>query len=231
MQMNTVVDPVKILVIGGYGVGKSSIIRRVAELAFESRYVPTTGIDVVVLKAPLKDSASIEVSVIDVGAELLLAHPGSTMSLLCANGVDCIIVVADGGDATSILEVKRWLHLIIQHGGNKAEIRLIISKADIPAAEREFSPSKLSRVIKESIISGWSWTVSNPDFGDIDISRGCVEHQSAPEDIIRSIVHSILVQRAGNLCKLLPVPFRLEFVKYSTYPFQDVDKYFSTSSS
>lgn len=229
--MNSLVDPIKILLIGGYGVGKSSMLRRVAGLPYEAKYIATTGIDVLNLRVPLKEAASIDVSIIDVGAEFLLAHPGSTMSLLCANGMDCIIVVADSGDATSILEVNRWLNLITQHGSSKADIHLVISKADIPGPEREFCPSKLSNVIKESIITGWSWTVSNPDFGDIDVSRGCVEQQKPPEEVIRSIVHTILVQRAGNICKLLPVPFRLEFDKLSCFPFQDVDQYFSSASS
>lgn len=229
--MNSLVDPVKIILIGSGGVGKSSIVRRLAGHTFEDKYLPTTGIDVANMKVLLKDSAFVDVSIIDTGAELMQSCPGSTMSLLCAGGVDCAIIVADGGNARSILDVNRWLNLITQHGSNKLDIHLVISKADIPASGREFSPIKLSSVIKDSAIGGWSWTVSNPEFGDMDIARGCIEHQRAPEDVIRTIIHTVLVNRAGNVCKLFPVPFRLQFVQLTSFPFPDVDKYFSSATS
>lgn len=225
--MDNLADPIKILLIGGYGVGKTSFMRRVTGCPFLRVYKQTTGIEESTLRVELLQTTSISISIVDVGANLLCKHPGSTMSLFFAGDVDAVIVMADGDSMRSLVEIKRWLSLVATQGNCKALLHLVIHKADLYSDERKFSPASLSGIVRESVFSDWSWTVGCAEFGDVDLGRGEYEHQRSPDDVIRKIVHSILLKRRGNVCKLLPTRLLLKFVESKNYDFEDIDKYFA----
>lgn len=226
--MNNLVDPIKFIMIGGKGVGKTSILRRLAQEKF-SAAAKTDGLEVAEFVALLNHSASIHITVVDVSSSLLLAHPGSTMSSLFASEVDGVIIVADSENSNSIVEVKRWLDLVARQGATNMLHHLIIHKADVWQQDKHFCPHKLNRIVINSPFDDWSWTVGDPAFGDVDLKRGEYEHQRAPEDTLRKMVLSVLLKRQGNICRLLPVPLKIEFTKWTSHGFDEVDKYFASN--
>mmetsp|Transcript_104169 Transcript_104169/g.204321 ORF Transcript_104169/g.204321 Transcript_104169/m.204321 type:complete len:228 (+) Transcript_104169:88-771(+) len=227
--MNNLVDPIKIIIIGGKGVGKTAILRRLAQLQYSAILPKSEGLEVAEFSAQLNYSASINITVIDVSASLVVAHPGSTMSSLFATEVDGVVVVAESESTNSVVEVKRWLDLISRQGATHLVQHLIIHKADIWQRDEHFCPHKLNLIVQNSPFEDWSWTVGDPSFGDVDLRRGEFEHQRAPEDTLRRMVLSILLKRQGNVCKLLPVPLKIEFKKWNSYAFEEVDKYFANN--
>jgi hypothetical protein len=223
--MNNLVDPVNILVIGSIGVGKTTLLKRLANREYVSDDTPTAGLEVIDFRADLKHSASIRVSVIDVGASLLQSKQSElTFSRLFSTDIDGVCIVADGCKVQTILDVRYWLDLLAKQGVRNVVKHLIVNKADASPFDLQFSPRKLSSIVRASPLDDWSWTVGNAQFGDFDVSRGCVEHQRAPEDILRKMVVTILQKRQGNFCKLLPVPFELTFCKWTSYQASEIER-------
>jgi GTP-binding protein EngB required for normal cell division len=224
--MNNLVDPVNILMVGSHGVGKTSLLKRLANKSYVSDDAPTTGLEVIDFRADLKHSASIRVSIIDVGASMLQSKQSeSAFSQLFSTDIDGVCIVADGCKVQTILDVRYWLDLVAKQGVRSAVQHLIVNKADALPSELKFSPRKLSAIVRASPLDDWSWTVGNAEFGDFDVSRGSVEHQRAPEDVLRMMVLAILQKRQGNFCKLLPVPFELKYDNWTSYTVSEIEQF------
>ena len=224
--MNNLVDPITLLLIGGCAVGKTTFLRRLAGLEYCQLFQPTSGFNVGEFRVELKHNAHIIINIIDISSELLTKRMESIMPKFFAANLDAIIIVADSGNSQSFLDVNQWLELISRNMKRNIIKHLVVNKADIPISQRKFTPDKLSFLIKNSSLSGWSWTVGNPDFGDIDVSRGSYEHQKPPEDVLYSLILSILSNRQGNFCQLLTVPFKIDFLQLKHYDNNEIETYF-----
>lgn len=226
--MINLVDPVKILLCGGYGVGKTSIVGRLADANFNSVYEPTSGINVVEFTANLKHSANIAVTVIDLGADLVQTGTDTELIPLLATDIDGAIIVVDG---QNLKDVNFWIDMTNKLTKRKICKFLIVHKADMSKSDKTFVPTELNTLVLTAHLEGWALTVGHPDFADFDCTRGNIINQKSPEEVLRELVLTILLKRQSNFCKLLPVPFTIDYSHWSSYYCSaDVRRYIEHSS-
>lgn len=223
--MINLVDPVKILLCGGYGVGKTSLVSRLASKGFAREYQPTAGINVVEFSAKLKHSASIMVTVIDLGADLVLTQtdPELIPSITC--DIDGAFIVVDGQKSQYLKDVSYWIDMTINMNKRKIFKYLLVNKADMSESGKTFFPTELDALVQSASLEGWALTVGHPDLGDFDCSRGSIINQKSAEELLQKLVLTILLKRQSNFCKLLPVPFAIEFGRLTSYDYSEVHRY------
>jgi hypothetical protein len=231
--MNNLADPVKILLCGGAGVGKTSILRRLADFSFPEHYVQTSGLNVLEMRANLKNSASIKVLVYDLGSDLIQSGPGADATFLSVltSDTDGAMVVLNGSNPQSIKEADVWLEFLAKNTNKKISKYLLVHKADMPVETRVVTARTLDIFVAHEEIDGWSLTVGHPALGDCDMSRGSFTNQKPPEDVLSNLVLRILRKRQGNICRLVPVPFRMDFVQWSSYDESELDRKFVNNES
>lgn len=222
--MNNLVDPVKVLICGDHNVGKTAIAQRLANMNFPDRYAATSGLNDLEFIAELKHSASIRVSVVDIGADLFIQQGSCYLDILCAD-VDGVIVVVDGSKGNAAQEARDWLELLTRQTGPKVNKYIMVHKADMINLEASAPLDRMNELVRRKGIEGWALTVGHEELGDLVLSRGFPSRQKAPTDVLCSLVLSILLKRQSNFCKLLPVPFKIEFTKWTTYDYEDLDRY------
>jgi len=222
--MNNLVDPVKVLLCGDHSVGKTSIARRLADMKFPDQYAATSGLNDLEFIAELKHSASIRVSLVDIGADLFIQQGACYLDILCAD-VDGVIIVVDGSRGNAAQEARDWLELLTRQTGPKVNKYIMVHKADVISLHALGPLDRMNDLVRRTGIEGWALTVGHEELGDLVLSRGFPSRQKAPADVLRALVLSILLKRQSNFCKLLPVPFKIEFTKWTTYDYEDLDRY------
>jgi hypothetical protein len=196
---------------------------------FADQYLQTSGVNNLDFQAELKHSATIRVSVLDIGAELFIQNGSNYVNLLFMDA-DGVLIFVDGNKNDPVREVHAWLELLARQTTVNLNKYIVIHKAD---TFNTYSIGKLARLddfVKHAGIEGWAMTVGHQDLGDMVLSRGSAAYQKAPADVLRELVLGILLKRQSNFCKLLPVPFRIEFVKWATYDFEDLDRFVASLS-
>jgi len=227
--MNNLVDPVKILLCGDHNVGKTSIARRLASMKFPHLYSPTSGLNDLEFQAELKHNATIQISVLDVGADVFIQQGSGYIGLLWMD-VDGVIIVVDGSKSNVVSEAHNWVEHIAKQTSSHTKVFLVIHKADCLSEQTLGALNQIDNWIKRAEIESWALTVGHQDLGDLVLSRGYSMQQKAPADVLRNLVLNILLKRQSNFCKLLPVPFKIEFQKWTTYDYEDLDRYLSSSN-
>jgi len=226
--MNNVIDPIKILVCGGYEVGKTSVVRRLSGMQFPRDYSQTTGINHVDLVCVLKNNASVKINLIDVGADLIHSQiDNSSFFPVLLMDVDAVIIVFDSTSLQSLKESDEWLDFLSKSIVKPNFKYLLVHKADLPVDKRVITAENLDRFVKNMHIDGWCYSVGHPDLSDCctNGNRGSLVHQRAPEDILKKLVLKVLTCRQSNIYKILPVPFAVEFKSWITYDYEDLEKY------
>lgn len=227
--MNNLVDPVKVLICGDHNVGKTSIARRLGNMKFPNLYSPTSGLNDLEFQAELKHNATIQISVLDVGADVFIQQGSGYIGLLCMD-VDGVIIVVDGSSSDVMSDAHNWVELIAKVTNSQTKVCIIVHKADCLSAQTLGELDQMQNWIKRAEIESWALTVGHQDLGDLVLSRGFSMQQKAPADVLRSLVLNILLKRQSNFCKLLPVPFKIEFQKWTTYDYEDLDRHLSSAS-
>eukprot|EP00975_Prorocentrum_lima_P025066 5264119-Prorocentrum_lima.AAC.1 len=116
--MNTIVDPIKILLLGGYGVGKTALFHRLihgqpATLHYEPS---SAGAEVAIFHLPYS-SSSIKLILVDVAAELIMSRSDLLVTLF--HDAHAALIVVDCADKHSFQEADQWidrLHEVIPVG-------------------------------------------------------------------------------------------------------------------
>ena len=225
--MNNAIDPIKILVCGGYEVGKTSLVRRLAGMQFPRDYTQTTGINHVEFVCVLKNNASVKINLIDVGADLIHSQMDSSFFPVLLMDVDAVLIVFDSTSLQSLKESDEWLDFLSKSTVKPTFKYLLVHKADLPSENRVITALNLDRFVKNMHINGWSFTVGHPDLSDccVNNNRGALSQQRAPEDILRKLILRVLTSRQSNIYKVLPVPLAVEFKSWATYDYEDLEKY------
>jgi GTPase SAR1 family protein len=108
--MDTILDPIKILLCGGSGVGKTSIIRRLAGLPFQEEYSQTSGINIAEFVVPLKNKMhELKITIIDVGSELIHFQDDSNFTYILLNNVHAIVLLIDCTNMSSLKDLDNWM--------------------------------------------------------------------------------------------------------------------------
>lgn len=124
---------VKLLLIGNSGVGKSSMLLRFADNAFNETYINTIGIDFKTRLVDM-DSKRIKLQIWDTAGQ----ERFQSLQTLYYRGANGIVLVYDICDAKSFSSIQMWMAAIKQHASPDVAVMLVGNKAD-RASQRQVS--------------------------------------------------------------------------------------------
>ena len=228
--MNNLLDPVKILVCGGCEAGKTSILLRLADMEFPSTYEKTFGINVIECTAFLKHNATIKVTVIDIGANLVRTHGKTSLFSALVMNADGMLVVMNCINSHSISDTEQCIDRISKSMEKVISKHLLVHKADLLHKSGFYSTSAIEAFVAKTDMDDYALTVGHAELGDAVMNRGDFVHQKAPSEVLNKLVLAILLKRQSNFCKLVPVPFRIEFCKWTSYEVDELDEYISSQT-
>ncbi|MCP4763396.1 MAG: GTP-binding protein [archaeon] len=119
---------VKIIVVGDYQVGKTSLIRRYVDDSFSDNYISTIGVDITKKTIVLSDECSVNFLIWDIGGQMKQMAPYRKRFY---TGANAIFVVFDKTRKSTIENVKLWLDDFPQDLKNSAPKILIGNKNDL----------------------------------------------------------------------------------------------------
>jgi GTPase SAR1 family protein len=188
----------KLALCGGTGVGKTSILRRLAGGVFKESHEPTYGIN----KAAFKLGESLQdVQIWDIGADLLTSSYFAHQIFLA--DIDAAIFVVDAGSLKSLQDVDNWMGLLANFSWTSQIPKfLLVHKAD--CEEKVVNAEDLDTFVHSSGCLDWAFTVGSEEYCDFDPSRDHSRKQSSPIDVVRRIIASAAII-AGN-DSLFPTP-------------------------
>lgn len=230
--MNTLVDPIYMGFFGGKHVGKTALLRRIANLSIMEEDETIGGLNCAYFYFNLKNNLRVKVKIIDFASDLLtLYHPNrlnvssanqsghqNPLSVLIPN-LDCAFLVIDVTNKQSLLQCNQWIESIIHYRKNNSNALLkyiIANKADMPLTDRIISPKNLERWRMNTESLDWAFTVGHRELGDVDVLRGDMIRQRCVEDILMQVLLLILQRRDNKYFKLLRSPPLLHF-QYSSW--------------
>jgi small GTP-binding protein len=216
-------DPVKIIIVGGCNCGKTTLLKRLTAFAvpFTDSYEATRGLNIARLSIQLTNGAVCNISIIDVGGELMERHDTELMNKIVEN-IEGVFIVVDATNVQSMKDSDNWLDLLSKVNGNINKF-LLVNKSDLPIEQRVVTPQNLDTFMSYTDIVDWSYTVGHCQLVDLDASRGNMSKQKAPEGILRRMLTGVLQRRQSNFYKLLTPPMNLKFVSWLEIEAQDLE--------
>lgn len=124
----------KILLLGDYGVGKSSILYRYAEGTFYGEYKCTIGVDYRV-KTLECEGKRIKLQIWDTAGQ----ERFKTIPSTCFRGCHGILIIYDVANQASFANVEKWMSEARKHAPEEVNIILIGNKNDLEEDRREVS--------------------------------------------------------------------------------------------
>lgn len=116
----------KLLIIGDSGVGKSCLLLRFAEGAFNDSYISTIGVDFKIRNLKVDDK-SVKLQIWDTAGQ----ERFRTITSSYYRGAHGIIIVYDITDKSSFENVKMWLSEIEKYASNEVTKLLVGNKSDL----------------------------------------------------------------------------------------------------
>jgi small GTP-binding protein len=126
--------PVKVVVLGAYGVGKTTLIMRCANIEFNHVHIPTIGTGRE-MATVFVDGSPIQVALWDTAGQERFRD----VSKVASRGADCGVFVAAGNDEDSFLELESRVNSFFEVNDKVCPIVLAVNKVDL--------------------VSEWEWTV------------------------------------------------------------------------
>ncbi|CAM9546384.1 unnamed protein product, partial [Choristocarpus tenellus] len=157
----------KILLVGAPKVGKTSITRRLTSLPFLEEYIPTLGLDVVVVPYGAYQGRDIFLHLWDVAGSVLHSEP--CHHGLLGVGAAGAMFVLDVTNRESLRAVDQWNDVLSFHLPPGACKLLVGHKADLPSYV--VNKEALSLYVAGTAgFQDWCLTVGSPEFGDYDVA-------------------------------------------------------------
>lgn len=222
--MDSILDPIKIVLCGGNSVGKTTLLKRLVGMEYEDNYEHTTGINFVEFSMKLNNGTNMKVTLIEVSNDLLTSYQGKAILPRIVDGSEGSLIVVDSTSLISMKDSDAWLEYLTETVNSRNLKYLMVHKADRPKDLRVVTQRNLNLFVRHSDIIDWSYTVGHQLLGDVDYRRGSMHKQNCIEDIIKKLIMQIIHNRKNNLYKLLPVPMALSFVSWMTIDSKDIDK-------
>lgn len=179
----------KVLYIGGEGVGKTSLISRIMALPFPTSYRKTSIYDLHVLRI-----LGHVCNLYDVASDIMSREP-DVLSMIFRD-ISAVFVMVDAGSANSLNDADKWMKLLFKLNIPVEKITLLMNKADTPSLVNQ---NILDTFIALGGCSGWYWTVAHARFKDYCPSRGRMENQEPPMDILIWKVRDLISQKRKYL--------------------------------
>jgi len=125
----------KVCLVGGTGVGKTSLIRRYVQDAFDDRYLITLGTKVVKrvveLEFPQVGSVRVDLTLWDTMGEEFLRP---TLFDTVLGGAKAVVVVVDVTDPRTLAPMNAWIDLSRQVSA-ETPIQILLNKSDLPPSK------------------------------------------------------------------------------------------------
>lgn len=153
---------VKLLVVGGESVGKTSLVQRYADAPFDHKYTPTLGADLsVVFYGALPSAREVRVQFCDFSHRELLE--GRTSHLAHAlSGVSAILIVFDVCNMDSFSAVDSWRSLLMRYVSPETiPFCLMANKCDLldlKTARADGLRRALDAYSRDAGCTSWNWT-------------------------------------------------------------------------
>ncbi|KAL4100190.1 hypothetical protein PRIC1_007984 [Phytophthora ramorum] len=154
----------KIALVGGSAVGKTSIVRRWLQRSYPTTYAPTIGVDVSSITYKHRGQELL-LHVWDVSSAEVDASASSLHSLLCED-LDGIFFVFNVHRVSSIAAIDKWRHCLSKFLSPKETPCFLIShKADL-LQKRVMTSDDIAAYAQAAGYKGWMWTVGRANFGE-----------------------------------------------------------------
>ncbi|TDH64737.1 hypothetical protein CCR75_009321 [Bremia lactucae] len=155
---------IKIALVGGPAVGKTSIVRRWLQRSYLTTYSPTVGVDILTTKHS-HHGKEILLHIWDVSSAEVDASASSLHSLLCED-LDGIFFVFNVHRVSSIAAIDKWRHCLSKYLSPKEIPSFLIShKADL-IQKRVMTSNDIAAYARMGGYRGWMWTVGRANFGE-----------------------------------------------------------------
>ncbi|KAG6961104.1 hypothetical protein JG688_00009276 [Phytophthora aleatoria] len=154
----------KIALVGGPAVGKTSIVRRWLQRSYPTTYSPTVGVDVSTMTYKHRGQELL-LHLWDVSSAEVDASASSLHSLLCED-LDGIFFVFNVHRVSSIAAIDKWRHCLSKYLSPKETPCFLIShKADL-LQKRVMTSDDIAAYARAAGYKGWMWTVGKANFGE-----------------------------------------------------------------
>ncbi|OWF43373.1 ras-related protein Rab-32B-like [Mizuhopecten yessoensis] len=164
----------KILVIGEFGVGKTSIIRRYTEGTFSPNYKLTIGVDFALKSMVWDDNTKVNMQLWDIAGHERFGH----MTRVYYKYAIGAIIVFDLSRPATFDSVLKWLNdvnsKVMLANEQPVPVLLLANKCDIEGAEPD--TSKIDKFCKEHQFIGWFPTSAKSDTNVSEAVRFLVKH-------------------------------------------------------
>lgn len=130
----------KLVVLGDFGVGKSSLITRYVQDKFDSDYISTIGVDFLVKEIELKDDIKVKLVLWDIGGQKVWR----SKLRLYLKGADGAIVVFDITRPTTAKNVPMWIDYLKDYTNNNLPYILVGNKIDLE--EKSVSEEEVAKL-------------------------------------------------------------------------------------
>ncbi|KAF0717893.1 hypothetical protein AaE_010763 [Aphanomyces astaci] len=182
----------KVALVGGNGVGKSSIVRRWLKRPYQAAYHPTIGVDVHTIKHNKRGSNAKErpITYVDVWDVSFVEVDSPAFHELLCDGLDGIFFVFNVHRVSSIAAVDAWLtnlgkfvssseipFYLLSHKADMLQ-KLRINLFDIMLRFARSVMTMLSYLVlfqQTAGFKGWCWTVGRGGLGESDKSPAVLE--------------------------------------------------------
>ncbi|ETW02270.1 hypothetical protein, variant [Aphanomyces invadans] len=174
----------KVAIVGGNGVGKSSIVRRWLKRPYQSAYHPTIGVDVHTIKYSKRGASKDSPIYVDVW-DVSCAEVNSPAfhELLCT-GLDGIFFVFNVHRVSSIAAVDAWQTALGKFiSSSEIPFYLLSHKADM-LQKRVMTSDDIDAYVRTAGFKGWSWTVGRAGLGESDKNPAVLEALDTMIDLI-----------------------------------------------
>lgn len=163
----------KIALVGGPGVGKTSILRRWLQRPYASKYSPTIGVDVISTPFRYK-THEVHLHIWDVASGEADNTQSALHALICED-LDGIFFVFNVHRVSSIAAVDKWRHGLAKYiSATEIPFFLLSHKADM-TQKRIMSSEDIASYAKAGGYRGWMWTVGRPNFGENEKAPAVLE--------------------------------------------------------
>lgn len=123
--MTTGPNPIKILLVGEAGVGKSQLLHRFAEDTFSSEYISTIGVDFKI-RTLTHEGQDVKMHIWEGGGQERFV----TIISSYFRGAHVIVLCFDVTSASSATELQRWYDLVQKFGSDSVSVVVVALKSD-----------------------------------------------------------------------------------------------------
>ncbi|ETM36599.1 hypothetical protein L914_16748 [Phytophthora nicotianae] len=154
----------KLALVGGPAVGKTSIVRRWLQRSYPTTYSPTVGVEVNTMTYKHRGQELL-LHLWDVSSAEVDSSASSLHSLLCED-LDGIFFVFNVHRVSSIAAIDKWRHCLSKYLSPKETPCFLIShKADL-LQKRVMTSDDIAAYARAAGYKGWMWTVGKANFGE-----------------------------------------------------------------